>query len=102
MSKKKFDWTLAFQTNPYMDKTHTEFSQQLVYLYEILERLINEKITDADISQITDIVNAARHERMKIRLREEDKRNRSIHRANVLSKLTPEEQIALGLRKGRI
>ena len=101
--KKPMDWTLAFQLDArYHGRETNQLMEQMASITELLERVMDKTITDDDVVLMNDIVSTIRLHKMKMKLAEEDKRNRSIQRAAVLAKLTPEEQIALGFKKGRI
>lgn len=100
---RNLDWTLAFRLDSrYQDRETTQLMNQMISITELLERVMDKTITDDDVVLMNDIVSTIGLHKMKMKLAEEDKRNRSIQRATVLAKLTPEEQIALGFKKGRI
>ena len=101
--KKNLDWTLAFRLDSrYQGREATQLMEQMISITELMERVMDKTITDDDVMLMNDIVSNVRMHKMKMKLAEEDKRNRSMQRATVLAKLTPEEQIALGFKKGRI
>lgn len=97
----KHKWGLAF-SNIYWGSSEKEFVRQLHAVYDLLERIHKQTTTDTDLRLIEELANLNESHRLLRQKAEQDKVLRSQQRATVLSKLSLDEQIALGLKKGKL
>lgn len=97
----KHKWDLAF-SNAYWNYSQKEFISQLHTVYDLLERVYKQNTSSKDLQLIEELANLNESYRLRREQVERDKVLRSQQRALVLSKLSPDEQIALGLKRGKL